>query len=214
MRFAHHSWTNGNISSPMVWWHQRFATFSWRSKLEEYLQRSLDFIIWLERSFDDLRHHLWVSGTLRWRSWSFSWVWSDVLSPSLCWKDKWYGFGNFSDETLVFVCMETSFKPMSFWNKSKTNNLYKQVFDVFAEISVLFSRSWEESFFGVRRHATRDACAVAHFSSQGSKGAKLGSNKSQSKDKKQAQTLLFPSVRWSKSWNLRETDCVWVEGFF
>ena len=63
-------------------------------------------------------------------------------------------------------------------------------------------------FFGVRRHATRDACAVAHFSSQGSKGAKLGSNKSQSKDRKQAQTLLFPSVRWSKSWNLRETDCV------
>ena len=28
------------------------------------------------------------------------------------------------------------------------------------------------------------------------------------KDRKQAQTLLFPSVRWSKSWNLRETDCV------
>jgi hypothetical protein len=27
------------------------------------------------------------------------------------------------------------------------------------------------------------------------------------KDRKQAQTLLFPSVRWSKSWNLRETDC-------
>ena len=27
------------------------------------------------------------------------------------------------------------------------------------------------------------------------------------KDRKEAQTLLFPSVRWSKSWNLRETDC-------
>ena len=42
------------------------------------------------------------------------------------------------------------------------------------------------------------------------------------KDRKQAQTSLFPSVRWSKSWNLRETDCVFewkvffscVVGFF
>ena len=49
-RFAHQSGANENISSPMVWWLQCFATFSWRSKLEEYLYRSLDFVAWLERS--------------------------------------------------------------------------------------------------------------------------------------------------------------------
>ena len=51
----------------------------------------------------------------------------------------------------------------------------------FVETTVCFSRSCCDVFFGVKRHATRDACAVAHFSSQGSKRAKLGSNKSQSK---------------------------------
>ena len=69
----------------------------------------------------------------------------------------------------------------------------------------------------------RDACATAHFSSQGgSKEPSLVQTRVKAKDRKQAQTLLFPSVRWSKSWNLRETDCVFewkvffscVVGFF
>ena len=58
MRYAHHRWTNKTISSPMTWRHQCFATFTWRFKLEEHVQRSLDSIVWLERSFDDLRHRL------------------------------------------------------------------------------------------------------------------------------------------------------------
>ena len=37
--FAHHDLSERKISSPMVWWHRCFATFSWRSKLEEYLHQ-------------------------------------------------------------------------------------------------------------------------------------------------------------------------------
>ena len=135
-RFAHHGWANKRTSSPLIWWHQRFATFLWRSKLERYLQRSLDFVIWLERSFNDFRHCPFVSRTFRWRLWSY-------LSFGWCFIT--FGDAERTDE----MPLEVSAMPWEVsslhgslfehefyfcaWNKSKTNNVYKPVFDMFCE---------------------------------------------------------------------------------
>ena len=136
VRFAHHGWANKRTSSPLSWWQQRFATFLWRSKLERYLQRSLDFVIWLERSFNDFRHCPFVSRTLRWRLWSY-------LSFGWCFIT--FGDAERTDEMPLEVSAmpwEVSFLHGSLfehefyfcaWNKSKTNNVYKPVFDMFCE---------------------------------------------------------------------------------
>ena len=42
--FAHHDEASGQISSPLIWWCLCFAAFTWRSKLEWCLHRSLDFV--------------------------------------------------------------------------------------------------------------------------------------------------------------------------
>ena len=56
----------------------------------------------------------------------------DVLSPFCMLEGQVMRVWAFQRWDIGFACMETSFKPMSFfWNKSKTNNLYKRVFDVF-----------------------------------------------------------------------------------
>ena len=57
---------------------------------------------------------------------------------------------------------------------------------------------------------------------EGSKRARLGSSRNQTEQETSLRLFCFPSVRWSKSWNLRETDCVFewkvffscVVGFF
>ena len=92
MRFAHHNWANGNISSPTVWWHQCFATFSWRFKLEKICKGVLDFMVWQERSFDDLRHHLWVLGSFTMKIVEFAYVWWCFITIG-CWKNRWDEFG-------------------------------------------------------------------------------------------------------------------------
>ena len=69
-------------------------------------------------------------------------------------------------------------------NRKQTTNLYKPVFDVFEQTAVLVPKQQQKFFllpWNVKGHSSRDVCAPAHFSSQGSTRAKLGSNKSQSK---------------------------------
>ena len=134
-----------------------------------------------------------------------------------------------SHETRSFVFCTEVYLSMSFYFVLETNrkqttctNQFSMFF--FVKTTVRFSRSCcEVSFGSVKRHPVRDACATAHFSSQGgSKEPSLVQTRVKAKDRKQAQTLLFPSVRWSKSWNLRETDSVFewkvffscVVGFF
>ena len=130
-RFAHQSGANENISSPMVWWLQCFATFSWRSKLEEYLYRSLDFGF----GWKGVWWH--ASSPLSFENFTMEVVkiqmsLGDVLSPFCMLERQVMRVWTFQRWDIGFACMETSFKPMSFfWNKSKTNNLYKRVFDVF-----------------------------------------------------------------------------------
>ena len=61
----------------------------------------------------------------------------DVLSPFCMLEGQVMRVWTFQRWDIGFACMETSFKPMSFfWNKSKTNNLYKRVFDVFLSRAV------------------------------------------------------------------------------
>ena len=136
-RFAHQSGANENISSPMVWWLQCFATFSWRSKLEEYLYRSLDFVVLAGKEFDDMRHRLWVSRTLQWRLWRFRWVWVMFYHRFVCWKDKWCEFGHFSDETLVLHAWKQVLNQWVFLKQIENKQPVQTSFRcVFAEIAV------------------------------------------------------------------------------
>ena len=117
-------------------------------------------------------------------------------------------------ETRSFVFARKFFEHEFYFvlEKSRTNNLYKPVFDVFF---------WRQQFVLAEAVAkflsndTHERCVCNRtFSSQGSsKEPSLVQTRVKAKDRKQAQTL-FPSVRWSKSWNLRDGLCVWVEGFF
>ena len=83
--------------------------------------------------------------------------------------------------------MSTEFNLTFFFetNRKQTTNLYKPVSDVFEQTAVLVPKQQQKFFFccpGMSKDIQgRDVCAPAHFSSQGSTRAKLGSNKSQSK---------------------------------
>ena len=120
---------------------------------------------------------------------------------------------------LVFFCMSTEFQPHVFeTNRKQTTNLYKPVFDVFWADGSFSAEIAAESFFlqwNVRRHSQRDACASAHFSSQGSTRAKLGSNKSQSKGQETSSDFVVSFGSLEQKLELeRDGLCVWVEGFF
>ena len=96
-------------------------------------------------------------------------------------------------------------------NKSKTNNMYKWVFDVFCRSSsFVFLRKPVRICLDVKTHPVRDVCVRTHFSSQGQKAQKGPSLvQSRDKDRNNSRTAwLFPSVRWSKSWNLSDGLCV------
>ena len=96
-------------------------------------------------------------------------------------EEQTRSLGVSAEHVRVCFCMRTSLNVSFFETNRKQTTCTNKFSMCLPRDQFLFSRSWEESFFGVTRHATRDACAVAHFSSQGSKRAKLGSNKSQSK---------------------------------
>ena len=90
---------------------------------------------------------------------------------------------------------------------------------MFTERAVFLRNCFKAGWNVTRRSSEGDVCATAHFSSQAesSKRASLVQARiKKGQPRKQAsETLLFPSVRWSKSWNLRETDCVFEwKGFF
>ena len=118
-RFAHQSGANENISSPMVWWLQCFATFSWRSKLEEYLYRSLT--LWF--GWEGVWWH--ASSPLSFENFTMEVVkiqmsLGDVLSPFCVLEGQVMRVWTFQRWDIGFACMETSFKPMSFfWTNRK-----------------------------------------------------------------------------------------------
>ena len=87
----------------------------------------------------------------------------------------------------------------------------------------LFSRSWEESFFWC--HKTRNKRCMrcrAFFISRLKTSQAWFKQESKQRTGNKLRLCCFLSVRWSKSWNLRETDCVFewkvffscVVGFF
>ena len=95
-------------------------------------------------------------------------------------------FQLFEDADFVLVLHVHGVQPHVFFetNRKQTTNLYKPVFDVFEQTAVLVPKQQQKFFllpWNVKGHSSRDVCAPAHFSSQGSTRAKLGSNKSQSK---------------------------------
>ena len=90
-------------------------------------------------------------------------------------------------------------------NKQPVQTSFRCVYRERAVFLELFQSSLECHQTFVRR---RCVCNCAFFiSSRELKTSKLGSSKNQGRTtrKQASETLLFPSVRWSKSWNLRET---------
>ena len=61
-----------------------------------------------------------------------------------------------------------------FWNKSKTNHMYKMSFRYVWQFAVSFLWKQHSKFqlWDVREHPLRDACVWTHFSSQGELGSK------------------------------------------
>ena len=121
---------------------------------------------------------------------------------------------------LVFFACPRSFNlTFFFWNKSKTNNQFVQI--SFRCVWAVGNFSAEEAatvFFcpGMSKDIQTEMCVHPHIFhlKEAQRGQAWFKQESKQQDRKQAQTLLFPSVRWSKSWNLRDGLCVWVEKFF
>lgn len=93
---------------------------------------------------------------------------------------RWFWEFQQASESLFF-CMPTCLNVSFFETNRKQTTCTNKFSMCLPRYQFCLAEAEKRVFFGVRRHATRDACAVAHFSSQGSKRAKLGSNKSQSK---------------------------------
>jgi hypothetical protein len=58
-----------------------------------------------------------------------------TMPPFGCWKNRWMNLEFQRCNEKFRFCTEVylSMKFFCAWNKSKTNNMYKQVFDVFCE---------------------------------------------------------------------------------
>ena len=78
--------------------------------------------------------------------------------------------------------------------------LWRQQFDL-AEAVVTFFLVSKDT-----QHEMHALSRIFHLKAQNEPS--LVQTRVKAKDRKQAQTLLFPSVRWSKSWNLRDGLCV------
>ena len=131
----------------------------------------------------------------------------------VCWKNKGYELGSFSrlrmPDAFSFFCMSTEFQPHVFETNRKQTTCTNQ-FSMCLSRRQFQCRNSSRKFFcsGMSEDIHQEMRAlprIFHLKAQ-----------------HEALTLLFPSVRWSKSWNLRETDYVFewkiffscVVGFF
>ena len=114
--FAHHDEASGKIPSPLIWWCLCFAAFTWRSKLEWCLHRSLDFVFCEKEvlmanviTFGSFENFPMKVVGFQMRLWRFCHV---------CWKNKWYELGSFSRLRM----------PDTFWFGSACQHVWTWVF--------------------------------------------------------------------------------------